>query len=116
MSTDAIEFTGDMAHLINALRVSLTLLTMVDNKRLEYLDKTISKADTLAFILVRPVDFPQANDNLAMQRRLLEWVRDTRQCLRDIINIKGKENIFTGWEGEDTPSIDWLLGEATSDE
>ena len=113
-TTDEKLYISDVTQLANALRVALTLLSMVDNKRLGELDKTIETADNLAMLLVAPIELPRANKSLEVQRHLIQWVKDTRQCLRDIIDM-GVTELIDWKEEEDTPSMDWLLGESIDD-
>lgn len=113
-TTDEKLYISDVKQLANALRVALTLLSMVDNKRLGELEKTIGTADTMAMFFVPPIEFRKTNASLELQRRIIQWVKDTRKCLRDIMDMDTKE-LFQGWEGEDTPSMDWLLGESIED-
>lgn len=110
-TTNDLLFVNDVANLANALRVSLTLLSVVDNKRLGEISKTLSTADTMAMFLVAPIHFKQATQNVEMQQRLVQWAEDTRQCLRDILKTKDESELFKGWEDGETPSLAWLLGE-----
>lgn len=108
----------DINALANALRVACTLLSLVDNKRLDELEHTMRMADNLAMLLVPPIDFAKSVKNVDLQKSLIRWARQTRSTLREFVQAAEDGNdLFKGWqENGDTPSIDWLLGEGHANE
>ena len=71
------EYKAAMDLLVNAFRTSNLLLSCLPPGVLEALRKTVEAADSMAFLMVVPLDFDAANQRLEEQRKVLAWAEET---------------------------------------
>ena len=75
-------------------------LSSLPSGKMRELSETIEKADTLGFLLVRPIDFPQSMKNLKWQREVLIWAKDTLatydRIKEEVENDRRRDGVATG--------------------
>ena len=76
MNVDDYKLNMDL--VVAALRAASTIALALTDEDLDELERTLQKADALGFVLVVPIDFPQAMDNIRYQREALAMVRKLR--------------------------------------
>ena len=74
----AAEFESHMNTVIAGLRLAHQVTQVLSDEDLAALDRTIRNADNMAFLLVPPLQFGKANDNLDHQRGALAVLRKLR--------------------------------------
>lgn len=77
------EFTDKMNDLCQSLGMAYHLASVVTDEDLDHLAEAIERADTLSFMLVKPLDFGKTQQSLDQQRAVLKIHRDIRRFVRN---------------------------------
>ena len=70
--------------ILGAIRVAGVMVSTVSADDIKDMEGIISKADALAFVLVRPIDFDQSNQNLEDAREAIRVLREIRKFINGV--------------------------------
>ena len=70
--------------ILEAIRVAEMMTMSVSADDIKDMEGVISKADVLAFVLVRPIDFNQSNQNLEDAREAIRILREMRKFINGV--------------------------------
>ena len=70
-------YEEEMDMVIDALRMAELMLIALPDNSLDELEKTVRAADSMAFIMVAPLELDATTKRLKDQKQVLKWARNT---------------------------------------